>query len=59
LTIALLLVETMLENVLEDFCMLRALLLEEELEYDAATMSTNNVAFWQAVQANEDAVRLQ
>lgn len=49
----------MLENVLEDFCMLRALLLEEELEYDAATMSTNNVAFWQAVQANEDAVRLQ
>jgi hypothetical protein len=59
LTIALLLVATMLENVLEDFCMLRALLLEEELEYDAATMSTNNVAFWQAVQANEDAVRLQ
>ena len=44
------------QALLEDFCMLRALLLDEELDYDAATMSDGHIAFWRDIEANDDTV---
>lgn len=44
------------QALLEDFCMLRALLLDEELDYDTATMSDGDIAFWRDIEANDDTV---
>lgn len=51
-------IEHTMSTVLQDFCILRALLLEEELQYDDVIMSRVDIPFWKTIEVEvDDSVR--
>lgn len=41
-------------TMIEDFCMLRALLLDDELVFDDASMTTESIQYWQTIEVADD-----